>query len=92
MQYSWDGKNRQTYIKLILEKKFYLKDCFYNFQVYTALHSLLKNTNLRYFAFLPIIKQNVLWGIKFLPQTQMFWSLYLCNLMLSTFDISNLDC
>ena len=53
-------KNRQTYIKLILEKKFYLKDCFYNFQVYIALHSLLKNTNLRYFAFLPIIKQNVL--------------------------------
>ena len=30
-------------------------------------------------------------GIEFLPQTQFFWSQYLCNLIVQTFDISNLD-
>ena len=30
-------------------------------------------------------------GIEFLPQTQIFWSQYLCNLMVQTFNISNLD-
>ena len=30
-------------------------------------------------------------GTEFLPQTQIFSFQYLCNLMLQTFDISNLD-
>ena len=30
-------------------------------------------------------------GIEFLPQTKIFWFQYLCNLMVQTFDISNLD-
>ena len=30
-------------------------------------------------------------GFEFLPQTQIFLSQYLCNLMVQTFDISNLD-
>ena len=30
-------------------------------------------------------------GIEFMPQTQIFWSQYLCNLMVQTFDISNFD-
>ena len=30
-------------------------------------------------------------GIEFLPQTQIFLSQYLSNLMVQTFDISNLD-
>jgi len=30
-------------------------------------------------------------GIEFLSQTQIFWSQYLCNLKVQTFDISNLD-
>ena len=29
-------------------------------------------------------------GIEILPQTQIFWSQFLCNLMVQTFDISNL--
>ena len=29
-------------------------------------------------------------GIDFSPQTQIFWSQYLCNLMVQNFDISNL--
>ena len=30
-------------------------------------------------------------GIELLSQTQIFWSQYLCNLKVQTFDISNLD-
>ena len=30
-------------------------------------------------------------GIEFLSQTKIFWFQYLCNLMVQTFDISNLN-
>ena len=32
------------------------------------------------------LNQSVSKGIEFLPQTQIFWSQYLCNLMMQTFD------
>ena len=40
---------------------------------------------------LPLEPNKINQGIEYLPQTHKFESLYICNLMLRTFDISNLD-